>query len=64
MKYIRCETEKLLDISEIRKKNNDGNYIAITESGRKYNATYISKYRVMFFAIPSSETILGYIPVK
>lgn len=46
---------------EIANANKDGEFYAIGNNGIKYNASYSSKYGCMFFAIPSSVEIIGYI---
>lgn len=46
---------------EIKKANKDGEFFAIGNNGKKYNASYSSKYGCMFFAIPSNVEIVGYI---
>lgn len=52
---------KMYTLDEIRAANDSGNYYAITESGRKYEASYTTEYGgVMFFCIPSTEKIIGY----
>ena len=50
----------LYSIKDIIKENKDGKFLAICESGRAYEASYCAEYRAMFFAIPSTEKILGY----
>lgn len=45
-------------INEITKS---GDYYAIGDNGKKYDAYYSTEYGCMFFAIPSSVKILGYI---
>ena len=50
----------LYQIKDIIKENNDGDFLAICESGKHYECKFIAEYRTMFFAIPSTEKILGY----
>lgn len=53
----------MLTLEEIKSKGLAGDYTAITESGRRYDATYVSEYGgVMFFCIPYDEVIIGYEP--
>lgn len=48
-------------LKEIKATNKDGDYYAIGADGKKYNASYIAKLECMFFAIPASVEIVGYI---
>lgn len=50
----------LYSIKDIIKENKDGDFLAICESGKVYKCSFVAKYRAMFFAIPSTEKILGY----
>lgn len=53
----------MLTLEEIKSKSLAGDYTAITESGRRYAATYITEYGgCMFYCIPSDEVIIGYEP--
>lgn len=53
----------MITFDEIKSKGLAGDYTAITESGRRYAATYITEYGgCMFFCIPSDEVIIGYEP--
>lgn len=52
--------ENLYQIKDIIKENKDGDFLAICESGNYYECKFNAKYRAMFFAIPSTEKILGY----
>ena len=45
-------------INEITKS---GDYYAIGDNGKKYNASYDADLGCMFFAIPASVQIVGYI---
>lgn len=45
-------------LNEITK---DGEYIAIGDNGKQYHATYCSDLGCMFFCVPSSVEIIGYI---
>lgn len=48
---------KLFQLQDITKA---GKYIAVTGSGKTYPAIFNEEYACMFFAIPSSENIIGY----
>ena len=53
----------MLSFEEISKNKAEGKYVAIAASGKRYEATFVNAYTpegVMFFCIPSGETILGY----
>lgn len=53
----------MITFDEIKSKGLAGDYTAITESGRRYAATYVTKYGgCMFYCIPSDEVIIGYEP--
>lgn len=54
----------ILSMEQISKKGVDGNFIAIGDDGKKYDAAYVNKYApggIMFFIIPRSVKIIGYI---
>lgn len=51
----------LWTIKDIIAEGEDGEYLAICESGNEYECEYVAKYRAMFFAMPDSENILGYL---
>lgn len=46
---------------EIKATKRDGEYYAIGSNGRQYEASYRAAYENMFFCIPASVEILGYI---
>lgn len=46
---------------EIRTENKSGYYYAIGINGEKYEATYVPEFRTMFFTVPASVEIVGYI---
>ena len=46
---------------EIKATNRDGLYYAIGSNGVKYEAVYSVAYKNMFFCIPASVEIIGYI---
>lgn len=48
----------MLSFEEI---NKSGDYYAISTDGKKYEATYCADLGIMFFAIPSTVEIVGYI---
>lgn len=54
----------LIAFEEIAKKHTAGEYLAIGNDGRSYNASYVPDYEpsgVMFFCIPADVKILGYV---
>lgn len=53
-------TENLYSIKDIIKENQDGDFLAICESGNFYPCKFVAKVRAMFFTIPQDEKILGY----
>lgn len=48
----------MLQLNEI---NKDGEYIAIGDNGKQYDATYCADLACMFFCIPASVEVVGYI---
>lgn len=54
---------ELWSIKDIIKENQDGKFLAICESGKEYECEFVAKYRAMFFAIPDTEKILGYLKI-
>lgn len=53
----------MITFDEIKSKGLAGDYTVITESGRRYAATYITECGgCMFCSIPSDEVIIGYEP--
>ena len=68
MKYVerKIRTEDLISFEEIAKKHIAGEYLAIGNDGKSYHASYVPEYEpsgVMFFCIPASVKILGYLEV-
>lgn len=60
----KINTEDLISFEEIAKKHTAGEYLAIGNDGRSYNASYVPDYEpsgVMFFCIPTDVKILGYV---
>lgn len=51
----------LWSIKDIIKANQDGKFLAVCESGKTYECSFVAEYRAMFFAIPKYENILGYL---
>ena len=51
----------MLSFEQITKTNKDGEFYAIGNNGKQYNAKYSAKFECMFFAIPASVEIIGYI---
>ena len=52
--------ENLYQIKDIIKENKDGKFVAVCESGNTYECSFVAEFRAMFFAMPSTEKILGY----
>lgn len=48
-------------LSQIVKENKDANFYALGNNGKKYTASYSRKHSCMFFAIPSTVRVVGYI---
>lgn len=62
----KINTEDLISFDEIAKKHIAGEYLAIGNDGKSYRASYVPNYEpsgVMFFCIPASVKILGYLEI-
>ena len=62
----KINTEDLISFDEIAKKHIAGEYLAIGNDGKSYNASYVPKYEppgVMCFCIPARVKILGYLEI-
>ena len=62
----KINAEDLISFEEIAKKHTAGEYLAIGDNGKSYHASYVPKYEpsgVMFFCIPDSVEILGYLEI-
>lgn len=62
----KIDTKGLISFEEIAKKHMAGEYLAIGNDGKSYHASYVPKYEpsgVMFFCIPQSVEILGYLEI-
>ena len=46
---------------QIATENKDGKYIALGNNGKKYDASYSSQFGCMFFCIPQTVKVVGYI---
>lgn len=56
----------LISFEEIAKEHKAGEYLAIGNDGESYRASYVPDYEpegVMFFCIPQSVEILGYLKI-
>lgn len=51
----------MLSFNEIKATNKNGEFYAIGDNGKEYTASYNAKFECMFFAIPSTVEIVGYI---
>ena len=62
----KINKDDLISFEEIAKKHIAGEYLAIGNNGKSYHASYVPKYDpsgVMFFCIPDSVEILGYLEI-
>ena len=62
----KINAEDLISFEEIANKHIAGEYLAIGNDGKSYHASYVPKYEpsgVMFFYIPQSVEILGYLEI-
>ena len=62
----KLKTKDLISFDEIAKKHMVGEYLAIGDNGKSYHASYVPEYEpsgVMFFCIPASVKILGYLEI-
>lgn len=46
------DMKDLWSVKDVIKANEDGDFLAVCDNGKEYEASYVSKYRAMFFAIP------------
>lgn len=53
----------LYTIKDIIKENKDGEFLAVCDDGKEYEASYNAKYRAMFFSIPSDVSVIGYLKI-
>ena len=51
---------ELYNIKDIIKENENGDYLAVCESGKMYECKFVARYKAMFFTIPDYEKITGY----
>ena len=59
-------TNDLISFDELAKKHIAGEYLASANDGKSYHASYVPNYDpsgVMFFCIPASVKILGYLEI-
>lgn len=64
-KWTKEEIEMInfYSIKSIIKENKDGDFLAICESGNSYECKFVAKYKTMFFTIPATEKIVGYVKI-
>ena len=48
-------------LNQIIKENKDAKFYALGSNGIRYDASYNTKHSCMFFAIPSTVRVVGYI---
>lgn len=53
--------KKLLTLKEIGERGRNGEYRAICDNGKTYEASYSAEYKAMFFCIPYNVKVLGYV---
>lgn len=53
----------LWSLKDVIAEGKDGDFLAIGDDGKDYKASYNAKLKVMFFAIPSTVNVLGYLKV-
>ena len=46
---------------QIQKENKDAEFYALGNNGKRYNASYSTRFECMFFCIPNSVRVVGYI---
>lgn len=46
---------------QIQKENKPAEFYALGSNGKKYNASYSTEHSCMFFCIPSTVRVVGYI---
>lgn len=62
----KINVEDLISFEEIANKHIAGEYLAIGNDGKSYHASYVPQYKpsgVMFFCIPDSVEILGFLEI-
>ena len=63
--YNNEDLKGMLKESEINGDEMQGNYFAIGDNGKAYQASYVNKYLpggVFYICIPEDVKILGYVP--
>ena len=62
--YEYNQEEDMYSLPQIKTHiKQDGEFYAVGDNGKKYKASYDSRRKVMYFAIPSDVEIIGYIPI-
>lgn len=51
----------MFQIDYFKKAGTDADLYAIGNDGKKYDAYYVQRFKMIFFCIPSNVVILGYI---
>ena len=53
--------DELLSLEQIKARKLEGYFLAVTEEGNEYGATYITDFGGALFAdVPRGETVIGY----
>lgn len=62
---MKNEYEKynLWSIRDVIKAGEDGEFLAVCDDGKNYPCKYNSGHKAIFFAIPSTVNILGYLKI-
>lgn len=59
----KIDSVDLWSIKDVIKANQDGEFLAVCDNGKEYEASYNAKYRAMFFTVPQGVEILGYLKI-
>lgn len=51
----------MLQFEDLKKAGKDADLYAVCNDGKRYDAYYVQRFEMIFFAIPSSIQILGYV---
>ena len=51
----------MLQFEDLKKRGQDADLYAVCNDGKEYEACYVQRFEMIFFAIPNSVEILGYV---